>query len=317
LDRVRRQLGITKEISYSSSKEVGIGILDSGIYYHPDLKENIAELQNFIPQKETNYDRMGHGTHVAGIIAGNGQSFGGKYRGIAPKCPLYIGKILDRKGQGRLEDLIAGLEWFYENKERFFIRVINISIGIFDEKELRSQNRNVMEKVLSLEKICRKLYEADILVVAAAGNGGPEWNTISLLADSEFVLAVGCHDGTFRFPDRRMCCDYSGRGPGKGSRVKPDIVAPGTGIVSCSNYGSGYVAKSGTSMATPIVTAAAALAFSTHPDWDAKTCMKAIIDTGRDLGEDTRKQGHGMINIKGVLSYAERKLRFSSQPVGH
>ena len=307
MDRVRRQLGITKEISDKSTEAVGIGILDSGIYYHPDLKKNIVQVRNFIPKTETAYDRIGHGTHVAGIVAGNGQSLEGKYRGIAPKCPLYIGKILNRKGQGRLENLIAGLEWFYENKELFSLRVINISIGIFDEKELRSQNRNVMEKVLYLEKMCRKLYEAGVLVVAAAGNGGPEWNSISLLADSEFVLAVGCHDGAFRFPNRRMCSEYSGRGSGKGNRVKPDIVAPGTGIVSCSNYGRGYVAKSGTSMATPIVTGAAALAFCVYPDWDAKTCMEAIIDTGMDLGEDTRKQGHGMIHIKGLLSYGERE----------
>ena len=286
MDRVRKQLGISDEISSYIDRSVGIGILDSGIYAHPDLKGNIRAVKNFIEKSENSYDYMGHGTHVAGIIAADGKSLGGKYRGIAPGSSLYIGKILNRKGRGKLDSLFHGLTWFYQNRERF---------------SMQYQSKSGKEKIEKLEYLCQKLYEENVLIVAAAGNGGPGHNTLSLLAASPYVVAVGCHDGAFKFPGKKMCAEYSGNGPGKFGRIKPDVVAPGTAIVSCANYGRGYVAKSGTSMATPIVSALAALLFSRCPSITSAECMHKLRHTAYDLGENTLKQGFGMVNPAGLL----------------
>ena len=305
MNRVRKQLGVTDQISIEIDESIGVGILDSGVYFHPDLRESVVAVENIIGKQEGSGDYFGHGTHVAGIIAGDGRCFRGKFKGIAPKTKLYVAKILDRKGQGELEQLIQGMEWLYENRKKFSLRIVNISIGIVNVLDLQEQKPHIRSKLQKLESLCRQFYKENILIVVAAGNRGPEYRSISLLGDSDYVLSVGCHDGQFRFPNKKMCAEYSGRGPGRENRKKPDIVAPGTSIVSCANYGRGYVAKSGTSMATPIVTGAAVLAFSKFPDWDVSECMQKLLYTATDLGEKWEKQGHGMVNIKGLLTLTE------------
>lgn len=302
MDRVRAQLGVTDEISALIDRTIGIGILDSGIYPHPDLKNSIAAVENLIEDKEKNYDYMGHGTHVAGIIASDGRCSMGKYKGIAPYSKLYVGKILDRNGQGELDNLIHGLEWLYSNREAFHLRVVNVSVGIMNIFDYEEQKESAKPKLQKLQALCKQFYDHNILIVAAAGNKGPTKRSLSLLGDSRYVLAVGCHDGKYKIPNKKMCAEYSGRGPGHEIIKKPDLVAPGTNIVSCKNYGTGYVAKSGTSMATPIVSAVAALAFSKNPSWDVTMCMHKLLYTAIDLGENIEKQGFGMVNIKGVLT---------------
>ena len=111
MNRVRKQLGVTDQISIEIDESIGVGILDSGVYFHPDLRESVVAVENIIGKQEGSGDYFGHGTHVAGIIAGDGRCFRGKFKGIAPKTKLYVAKILDRKGQGELEQLIQGMEW--------------------------------------------------------------------------------------------------------------------------------------------------------------------------------------------------------------
>jgi serine protease AprX len=164
------------------------------------------------------------------------------------------------------------------------------------------QNGDIEPKLYKLEQLCQKFYEENVLIVAAAGNGGPRHRSISLLGDSKYVLAVGCNDGKYKFPHKKMCAEYSGRGPGRSGVKKPDIVAPGTAIMSCANYGRAYLAKSGTSMAVPIVSGTAALALSKYPEWDVEQCMRKLLYTAIDLGEEWQKQGYGMVNVKGLLT---------------
>lgn len=300
--RVRKQVGLSKLPPVLIDQKIGVGVLDSGIYMHPDLKSSVVLVENIIDKESNTHDYFGHGTHVAGIISGDGRCRGGKYRGIAPGVKLYIGKILNKDGSGDLEHLIQGMEWLYAKRKDFLLRVVNISIGSVNFLELEKQEKDIEPELQKIHALCQAFYDENIVVVAAAGNMGPKYRTISLLGDSKYVLSVGCHDGDFKIPNRKMCSEYSGRGPGSSGFRKPDLVAPGTAIISCANFGRGYVSKSGTSMAAPIVSGAAALAFSKYPEWSAGECMQKLLYTAVDLGEEWQKQGWGMVNLNGLLT---------------
>ena len=111
---------------------IGIAVLDSGIYPHPDFMNHgsrITAFRDFVNHRQTPYDDNGHGTHIAGIIAGSGYLSEGKYMGMAPRAHLIILKILDSKGNGTAETVCRAIEWTVRNRSRFHIHILNISIG--------------------------------------------------------------------------------------------------------------------------------------------------------------------------------------------
>jgi serine protease AprX len=123
------------------------------------------------------------------------------------------------------------------------------------------------------------------------------------------VVTVGCHDGEYYRNDPGRCALYSGRGAAEGGVRKPDLVAPGTAILSC-NAGyfksrgavrEAYTAKSGTSMATPIVSAAAALALQKYPYMTNEMCRQKLQFSAKDLGLPWNQQGWGMVNVRRLL----------------
>ncbi len=242
-------------------------------------------------------------THVTGILAGDGSLSGGKYRGIAPQCSLVIGKVLNSNGDGTIEHMLKGIEWILRKKRIWNIRILNISIGL--GLDLRSSQR---ERLLSCVE---EAWVQGLVVVAAAGNAGPMPGTMSPIGNSKKIITVGCHEGGY-FGERNSLCEhYSGR-EAEGSELrKPDIVAPGTDIVSCNGharrtlYGwqNGYAAKSGTSMSTPIVSGAAALCLEKSPDALNSEVKRRMIYTATDLKEPWFKQGWGMLNIERMLDF--------------
>ena len=193
------------------------------------------------------------------------------------------------------------LQWVLRLKNRYKIRILNISVGIGDLKE------RYKEQVLREE--LEKLWDHNILVVCAAGNNGPVDGSISEMASSRKVLTVGCHDGRYCKNDPGRCETYSGRGRRYDVLRKPDIVAPGTRILSCNAFWRKqngrilmpYVAKSGTSMATPIVSGAAALALGKYPWLTNEEFVRLLSLTATDLGEPWNKQGFGMLNVRRLL----------------
>lgn len=275
---------------------------------HPDLKGKVLCFQDFVKYGHLSgseggacYDDNGHGTHVAGILCGSGILSSGKYRGLAPGARLVVGKVLDEKGDGSTEAMLDGLDWILSAREQYRIRILNISVGIGDLDD--------RQKELALRNKLEQLWDRGILVVCAAGNKGPGDGSISAVGGSAKVLTVGCHDGHFREGASWRCENYSGRGkPGANPR-KPDIVAPGTDIVSCSSvfsrqrdrYVNAYIAKSGTSMATPIVSAAAALAMERFPGISNEECRQKLLYTATDLGVPWNQQGWGMVNVRRLL----------------
>ena len=294
MQRVRKLLHIDAINKGKMNGEgIGVGVLDSGVLPHEDFRERIRIYKDFtknsyhIPRDET-----GHGTHVCGIIAGNGKCSGGDFCGIAPRSHLCVGKILDSRGEGDVAGMIRGMEWLLEIAKQYNIRVINISVSsLFFSKEKEKER---------LFFLFRKAWEADVLVVTAAGNAGPDGKTVSKLGDSPYVICVGCHEGKESDKFEKRCQDCSGRGPGEFVYRKPDIVAPGTEIVSCQGLKQ-YVKKSGTSMATPIVSGVLALLCETYPKMHASEMKRKLIYSADDLGENFLMQGFGMINPQNML----------------
>ncbi len=292
--RVRKQLGCSDSLQQSCrGNSVTVAVLDTGIYRHPDFMGRIIGFQDFVNYQSIVYDDSGHGTHVAGCIGGSGAASGGRYKGIAPRSLLLVGKILDKEGEGSIDSMYHGLLWILENRLRYRIRILNISVGIGQSRE----EKHLDEVVGLLEAV----WDAGIVVICAAGNSGPDSGTISPLGKSRKVITVGCHEGGYFGKREDLCENYSGRGEDELRHGKPDIVAPGTDIISCANTGNRYAKKSGTSMATPIVAGAAALLLQKYPYLNNEQVKRKIIYSAKDLGEAWNKQGFGMLDIENLL----------------
>lgn len=249
---------------------------------------------------------------MCGILAGNGKVSEGKYRGIAPECNLLCGKVLDERGAGSLKNLLAGLKWILELMSRYPVRIINISI------EMEQTSALDRDEVAMLKRLLDFFWQNDVLVIAAAGNKGPGPMSISPISELGGCICVGCHDGDYVGADGRTCAEYSARGPAKVTEKligddnplkKPDIVAPGTDIVSCSHkvfwrnhaWRRAYIAKSGTSMATPVVSGACALCLQKYPKISNMQIRRALLHSTMDLGENWSIQGAGMLQIDKML----------------
>ncbi len=295
---------------------IGVAVVDTGICMHKDFTESgnrILGFYDLIHGRTEPYDDNGHGSHVSGIIGGNGFLSNYKYVGLAPKCNLIGIKVLDQKGDGNISDVLAGLQWIIDNKEKYNIRVVNISVGT-------TTKENVDENSL-LVKGVNAVWDAGIVVVVAAGNNGPGPMSISTPGISRKVITVGSSDDRITvelFGNKTM--DYSGRGPTASCIKKPDIVAPGSNIISCgtmknyqryrynllnnprNDYSSlMYTVKSGTSMATPIVSGAIALLLSKYPKMTTKEVKLKLRESAVDLGYPWSKQGWGLLNIPRLL----------------
>jgi len=280
-------------------KKVGIAVLDSGIEPgHPDFATTDILFRDFIHQRDSAYDDYGHGTHIAGILCGNGAASNGKYAGITPGAQLICGKILDSHGNGENRVLYDALDWIGENSKQWNIQVINLSLGG------GTQGRETIGPVLQR---LDDLWEQGICIVCAAGNTGPGPGTVSKIGIGEKRICVGCYDYPHFVKNKRPCMAYSGRGKGN-NLGKPDLVAPGTDIVSCNHlYGKKqgrwpYVAKSGTSMATAIVAGIVAKMYEWNPTLKNDQIMQILRDTATDCGLEKSQQGSGMVNYKNILT---------------
>ena len=293
---------------------VGVAIVDTGICLHKDFTEGgnrVVAFKDFISGRKEPYDDNGHGTHVAGIIGGNGYSSKGKYMGIAPACNFIVIKVLDHRGDGNISDVLAGLQWIIDNRKRYNIRVVNISVGT-SAKDTLDENSLLVQGV-------NAVWDSGIIVVVAAGNNGPGPMSISTPGISRKVITVGSSDDNVSvevFGSKSK--DYSGRGPTPYCIKKPDIVAPGSNIISCNinritgrggrgqlfqtaDYPMMYTIKSGTSMATPVVSGAMALLLGAHPELTNKEVKLKLRDSAVDLGQRWEKQGWGLLNVRRLL----------------
>lgn len=286
LDYARKQ-GLT-------GKGIGVAVMDTGIGFHPDLIYTNGPLHSFfdtLSHRNNFYDDNGHGTHVSGIICGKGTTINKLYEGIAPECKLHVIKILNKNGEGSIKNVMSGIDWLLKNKIRYNIRIVNISVGSVSLKKF-DENSPLVRSINSL-------WEAGLIVVTAAGNNGPSDYTIGAPGNSRKIITVGTSDSV----QNRFSHDFSGRGPTMSCIKKPDIVAPGSNIISCSNMvnRSFYVSRSGTSMSTPIVSGCIALLLQKYPYFTNKDVKLHLKRTAIDLHMPHEKQGWGLIRCDTLL----------------
>ena len=314
-----------------------IAVLDSGVAPVDDIAPKLVDFVDFVGGATTPYDDYGHGTHVAGIIAGNGfasnQAGATKtYKGIAPGAGIVGVKVLDANGNGNVSDVIAAIDWCIAHKDSDNIKVINLSL-----------NTGVHESYTT-DPLCQaaeRAVAAGIVVVAAAGNWGGAYGMIGAPANDPAVIAVGASNnrGTVGRADD-VITTYSSRGPTRFDfGIKPDIIAPGNRVVSLRSPGStidtahpgaivptsayttdtdatsAYTTLSGTSMAAPSVAAAAAIALQANRNLTpggvkAALMYSAQLLTGYDPVKGTTgiydplTQGAGELNVPGVAEVA-------------
>lgn len=166
MDRVRALIGLNRELQEKFTGEgITAAILDSGIAAHEDFGDRILAFSDFVSGRGMPYDDNGHGTHIAGILAGSGKRSDGRYAGIAPGCGLVIGKVLNRRGSGNLADILKGISWCMEHRELYNIRIINISVGMTKDTGQKMEER--------LLELIEEAWAQGMVVVCAAGNNGP------------------------------------------------------------------------------------------------------------------------------------------------
>ena len=310
---------------------IGVAIVDSGINaWHDDLAEGggggprVELFVDLINGRGAPYDDYGHGTHVAGIVAGNGHDSHGARAGIAPGAQLMVVKALDGSGRGRVSDVIAALGVVLLNRHALNIRVVNLSLaaGVYESYDLDP-----------LTVAARQVVAAGIVVVAAAGNygRGPDgrvsYGGITAPGNAPWVLTVGAssHQGTTVRADDAVAA-FSSRGPSAlDAAAKPDLVAPGVGIESLSDPQSAlyvtrsayllpgsvqtsylpYLSLSGTSMSAPVVAGTVALMLQAYPALTPNQ-VKGILQYTAEVSphHDALTGGTGFLNAGGAIELA-------------
>ncbi|MGH9346106.1 MAG: S8 family peptidase [Vicinamibacterales bacterium] len=341
----RDELGLT-------GAGIGIALIDSGVSgWHDDLymerdgdtfiytprvvhfKDFVSPYPNDGSYTEYPFDDYGHGTHVAGILAGSGFASHDARIGVAPRAHLVGLKVLQWNGAGYVSDVIAGLDYAVSVKDAYNIRVINLSVGagVYESYDTDP-----------LAQAARRAVDAGIVVVAASGNfgrgenGASQYGGVTSPGNAPWVLTVGAsnHQGTVTRSDDGIAV-FSSRGPSWiDFSAKPDIVAPGVGIESLAEpwttlyttyseyllpgtdpwfWYSPYLSLSGTSMAAPVVSGTIALMLEANPHL-TPNAVKAILQYTAQVreGEDFLTQGSGLLNARGAV----RLARFWANPEG-
>jgi serine protease AprX len=297
---------------------VTIAVVDSGVALHPDIQtltavvDLVGNPQADAAPPETSVDPYGHGTHVAGIMVGTGtMSAGGSLRGVAPEASLISVRVLGNTGAGQASDVLAGIQWIQDHHAEYGIRVANLSLG-----------HTIVEPAADdpLVQAVEALWDAGVVVVCSAGNRGRDgYVTISSPCNSRKVITVGATNDHNSVPiTNDRVATYSSRGPTTFDLIaKPDVIAPGNKIVSLRSPGSfldmllperrmagdpqnpnvqDYFESSGTSMASPMVAATAALMIEQEPSLNPGSVKARLMMSARKA-----KFGNPMISGAGYL----------------
>ncbi len=329
-------------ISNLNGTGVGIAVVDSGIYdaHTAFLSEDgtasrVVFNKNFVATETRTDDPYGHGTHVAGLAAGNKRVRSGAYAGVAPDAKLIDLRVLDSNGKGKTSWLLAALDWIAANHAAYNIRVVNLSLG---SPAIDSYKNDPVCKAIE------KLYDLNIVVVAAAGNHGKNsygqkvYGQIHSPGNSPHAITVGASNsfGTDTRTDDKITT-YSSRGPTRSSLIdaaglrrydnllKPDLVAPGNKLISAesspnklrtltpslsaynfNDQQNAMMYLSGTSMATPNVTGAVALMLEANPQLTSGMVRAILQYTATPIrGYNLLEQGAGQLNVAGAAKLAD------------
>ena len=324
--RAWSQLGVT-------GRGVGVAVVDSGVYAHPDLAGRIVAAIDFTSLAPTVSnvplnDLGGHGTHVAGLIAGDGTRSGGVYTGVAPNANIIDVRVIDGHGGSNVSIILRGLQWVLANRTTYNIKVVNMSLGATPTGSYKSDLMATAAEVLNF---------AGVAVVVSAGNTGPLVGTITTPAIDPYVITVGALDdnGTPLRTDDLMAT-FSSRGRTLFDNVsKPDLVAPGRKMVSLRAPGSeldalfpdrqvtvlgslsaDYYRLSGTSMAAPVVSGTIALMYERKASLTTAQIKKRLKSTTTALSFGTSlDRGAGLVNAYRAASSTDTGKEYSADRV--
>ncbi len=304
--------------AYLQGTNVTVAVVDSGISPKIDLNgststSRIRQVVRFGAVSNSPDDDYGHGTHIAGVIAGNGTLSGGVYIGVAPKASLIDVKVTNDHGAGSTSDIVAGLQWIYQNRTTHNIKVVNLSLN---SSVAESYHTSALNAALEM------LWFNGIVVVVSAGNSGG--GSMYPPANDPFVITVGAMDdkGSSSTADDTLPT-YSAFGVTGDGFVKPDIVAPGHNLVSLlasddtnlvlskpasrtnAPNGTAHMKMSGTSMASAVVAGAVALLLQDEPTLTPDQVKYRLMNTARPLGMSGNcASGAGYLDIYAAVTGA-------------
>lgn len=290
-----------------TGKGVSVALLDTGVYPHADLSGRVVcgvDLSHESGTVANCADTFGHGTFMAGLIAGNGSSSSGKYKGTAPEARIISVKAAGYDGSTDVSTILAGIQWVVSHKDTYGIRALNLSLGSDSAQDYR---------LAPLNYAVQRAWKAGIVVVVSAGNAGSAASTVMKPADDPYVITVGASnsEGTVPVTDDRVPV-FSSRGPTRSNGLaKPDVVSPGVHTISLrspgsaidSRYGStatvstNYFKGTGTSMSTASVTGAVAQMLQKTSSLNPNQVKARLMGTARAIVDtDTNLAGKGIID---------------------
>ena len=286
-----------------------IAVVDSGVYRTRDLDKRVRANVNFSAGKHNAVDHYGHGTFVAGIVAGNGSQSAKKYVGVAPRADILNVRVSDDEGMSTESDVIKALQWVLDNKTRYNIRVANLSLNSSMPQSYHTS---------PLDAACEILWFNGVVVVVSAGNNG----TVTLFppANDPFVITVGTTDdkGTLSTSDDTVAT-FSAYGTTENGFAKPELVTPGRNIIgllpendkltmsathSANRIDKNYFKMSGTSVSAPIVSGAVALLLQDEPNLNPDQVKYRLIATANKNwpGYNATMAGAGYLDIYAAVN---------------
>lgn len=311
--KVVRATDVWNTAPYYQGSGVTVAVVDSGNFKSSGVGSRMLGLVSFNSSEHTATDKYGHGTHVTGIIADDGSYSGGQYMGVAPKVNILGLRVSDDNGMSYESDVVAALQWVYNNKAAYNIKVVNLSL-----------NSSIYQSYHTspLAAACEILWFNSVVVVVSAGNNGT--STLYPPANDPFVITVGATDdkNTVDLADD-LVTTFSAYGVDETGRVKPDLVAPGKNLIAFlpdvnaltisqqhpeNQVNSYYFRMSGTSMAAPVVSGAVALLLQKAqetgvpltPDQVKFRLMATANKTW--AGYDPARAGAGLLDVFAALN---------------
>ncbi len=305
--KVTTQVNVAKEImnvDKITNKNIGsditVAVIDTGISPHIDFcipQNRIIKFVDLVSHKDFPYDDNGHGTYVASILCGNGLAGAKKYSGISPKSKIISIKALDNSGETGAYKILEAMQWISDNHKKYNIRVVCMSFGA-----------NPLGRNDPLVVGAESLWNLGLVVVAAAGNSGPENYTIKAPGFSSKIITVGGFDDgrdqndDYSFKNFKIA-SFSSRGPA-GMFFKPDLVAPAVDITGAGfdeKSGNFYIKMSGTSVATPMIAGLCCLIISKYPHITPDQLKVRLLRSCRSLTRNKNEEGFGIPTIESFL----------------
>ena len=290
---------------------VGVAVLDTGISAMNDFAGRVVHGPDLSGEGNTN-DSYGHGTVMAGAIAGSGADSAGNrngaYTGVAPKATLVSVKVAGRNGVVDVSTVLQGMHWVSAYKDQFNIRVLNLAWGTPSTQS---------PSVDPLNYAVQRLWKQGIVVIAAAGNSGPGATTITKPGDDPMIITASAYDDK---QDTNLSNDsvpaWASRGPTAQGLVKPDFVVPGRTVITTRSFGSfvetqnpkaliapSYIKGSGTSQATAVTSGLAALLVAARPSLTPDQVKGLLRSTALPMpGLPATDQGAGRVQLAAALT---------------